>query len=294
MAKRNEPCPCGSGKKFKKCCLAKYEKENFNQNKKIVNVIHEVSPNFEIQENGLIAFTVGFNFVFFAEAIYFEEMEIVILEEIPDSFTQELLELFQDTPFSLKFLVSSFVRSSDFIYDYNDEDIIEIINLAKKHKLKDSIKKGTVIPFALSKLLYKQKTLAKSRSKDILETIKYAKEIGADGDMIQYKTHEYYTLRGVMFIEEENINEFKFLKSIYSKKTRKVITQNTETLCKILSDKAGFEITPIFLDFSLDLDGIIKEIYAFSHYCDNKKIYRPSDVREYSLYKKKRRFFGLF
>lgn len=294
MAKRNEPCPCGSGKKFKKYCLLEYKKEKFNQNKKRVNVIHEVPPNFEIQENGLIAFTVGFNFAFFAEAIYFEELERVILEEIPDSFTQELLELFQDTPFSVKLLASSFVRSSDFVYDYNDEDGIEIINLAQKHKPKDSIETGTVIPFALSKLLYKQKPLAKSRSKDILETIKDAKEIGADGDMVQYKTHEYYTLRGVMFIKEENINEFKFLKSIYSKETRKIVTQNTEILCKILSDKAGFEITPIFLDFSLDLDGIVKEIYAFSDYYDNKKIYRPSDAREYSLYKKKRRFFGLF
>jgi uncharacterized protein YecA (UPF0149 family) len=25
---RNEPCPCGSGKKFKKCCLEKQEAEN--------------------------------------------------------------------------------------------------------------------------------------------------------------------------------------------------------------------------------------------------------------------------
>ena len=24
---RNEPCPCGSGKKFKKCCLTRGEKE---------------------------------------------------------------------------------------------------------------------------------------------------------------------------------------------------------------------------------------------------------------------------
>lgn len=24
---RNEICPCGSGKKFKKCCLEKYEKK---------------------------------------------------------------------------------------------------------------------------------------------------------------------------------------------------------------------------------------------------------------------------
>ena len=25
---RNQPCPCGSGKKFKKCCWAKYAKAN--------------------------------------------------------------------------------------------------------------------------------------------------------------------------------------------------------------------------------------------------------------------------
>jgi len=25
---RNDPCPCGSGLKFKKCCLKKYEKKN--------------------------------------------------------------------------------------------------------------------------------------------------------------------------------------------------------------------------------------------------------------------------
>jgi hypothetical protein len=24
---RNDPCPCGSGKKFKKCCYEKYEKQ---------------------------------------------------------------------------------------------------------------------------------------------------------------------------------------------------------------------------------------------------------------------------
>ena len=24
---RNEPCPCGSGKKFKKCCIESYDRE---------------------------------------------------------------------------------------------------------------------------------------------------------------------------------------------------------------------------------------------------------------------------
>ncbi|MCL6591559.1 MAG: SEC-C domain-containing protein [Firmicutes bacterium] len=26
---RNEPCPCGSGKKYKKCCLGKKPKNSF-------------------------------------------------------------------------------------------------------------------------------------------------------------------------------------------------------------------------------------------------------------------------
>jgi hypothetical protein len=27
MVGRNEPCPCGSGRKYKKCCLSKHEEE---------------------------------------------------------------------------------------------------------------------------------------------------------------------------------------------------------------------------------------------------------------------------
>ena len=27
MPGRNEPCPCGSGKKFKKCCIEKFMKK---------------------------------------------------------------------------------------------------------------------------------------------------------------------------------------------------------------------------------------------------------------------------
>jgi hypothetical protein len=254
MIKRNEPCPCGSGKKFKKCCLVKYQKEALTQEKSVSrkNVIYEVSPDFELYAEELKAFPVSFNFAFFSEAIHFEEMERVILEEIPDSFTQELLELFQETPFESKFLVSSFIRSSDFLYDYNDADGIKITDLAQKCIGEDFMGKGEerVIPFASTKMYYKQKPLARSRSKNLLETIQDAKEIGADGDMIQYKLYSFYTLWGFMFIEEENIDEFRFLKSIYSKEGRKTVTQKIEALCKILSDKAGFEIAPIFPDFA--------------------------------------------
>ena len=38
---RNAPCPCGSGKKFKKCC---YGKDRFNQPKDYKEVHHVIAP----------------------------------------------------------------------------------------------------------------------------------------------------------------------------------------------------------------------------------------------------------
>lgn len=44
---RNEPCPCGSGKKYKQCCLGK----KLASNNKSINVTHEPQiplPNFPL------------------------------------------------------------------------------------------------------------------------------------------------------------------------------------------------------------------------------------------------------
>lgn len=41
---RNDPCPCGSGKKYKKCCLRKNEFDNQTQN---LAVSTELASNFE-------------------------------------------------------------------------------------------------------------------------------------------------------------------------------------------------------------------------------------------------------
>ena len=41
---RNDPCPCGSGKKYKKCCLRKNEFENETQN---IAISTELTSNFE-------------------------------------------------------------------------------------------------------------------------------------------------------------------------------------------------------------------------------------------------------
>ena len=39
---RNEPCPCGSGKKYKKCC---YRKNIFNNSTKSKNIQHILPPH---------------------------------------------------------------------------------------------------------------------------------------------------------------------------------------------------------------------------------------------------------
>lgn len=38
---RNDPCPCGSGKKYKKCCLGKDEQLGVN---KQIQVITNINP----------------------------------------------------------------------------------------------------------------------------------------------------------------------------------------------------------------------------------------------------------
>ena len=48
------------------------------------------------------------------------------------------------------------------------------------------------------------------------------------------------------------------------------------------------------MDFALDLNGIIDELYDYRDYANNKKIYNPKDLQEYSIYKRKKRLFGLF
>ena len=43
MAKvsRNEPCPCGSGKKYKKCCFNKNQQEGLSDYNEIVGIVKD-------------------------------------------------------------------------------------------------------------------------------------------------------------------------------------------------------------------------------------------------------------
>lgn len=39
---RNEPCPCGSGKKYKKCCIDKPDKTLMNEGFSIFTKFHDI------------------------------------------------------------------------------------------------------------------------------------------------------------------------------------------------------------------------------------------------------------
>lgn len=44
---RNDPCPCGSGKKYKKCCLGKDDDAHYNGiSKSLVRFGHRTTSNF--------------------------------------------------------------------------------------------------------------------------------------------------------------------------------------------------------------------------------------------------------
>ncbi len=50
---RNEPCPCGSGKKYKKCCMGKKDKlivipEIENCNSPVLSEFENIKPNPEL------------------------------------------------------------------------------------------------------------------------------------------------------------------------------------------------------------------------------------------------------
>lgn len=38
MSKRNDPCPCGSGKKFKKCCMKDHSKGGSPTEKRVMKL----------------------------------------------------------------------------------------------------------------------------------------------------------------------------------------------------------------------------------------------------------------
>jgi hypothetical protein len=68
MAKigRNDQCPCGSGRKYKKCCLAKDQANQMNQQQQKVSITEEIAALQEAAESKTESLKVIGVFIFFS------------------------------------------------------------------------------------------------------------------------------------------------------------------------------------------------------------------------------------
>jgi hypothetical protein len=88
---------------------------------------HGLKVNFN-KNNTIIPFPISINFCLATDALGYEKMEEVILKNLSNQFPKDILKLFDNTPFESKFLLSSLIRSIDFLY-YLDEDELNKINI---------------------------------------------------------------------------------------------------------------------------------------------------------------------
>ena len=242
--------------------------------------------NFQ-KKKKITFFPVSINLCLFTNALHYEKMEKIVLEHTSKEFTQNILNLFQDTPFESKFLVSSLIRSIDFLY-YTDKDALNKVKLLSGLPVSNFEKNGnnSVIPYDILKSYYQQNDLDKSMSKDISKNIKYAKELVARGEENILQASSFYTMFGVFYIDNDKINNFDFLTPLRDENGRKAFTQIIEKYFDEINRDLDLDITPVYLDFGLDYDDIIDEIDAYRE--SKGSLYKwetIEEIRRYSIYK---------
>ena len=262
----------------------KIGQDTVNEIKKLPT--YGLEMNFQ-KEKKITFFPVSINLCLFSDALHYEKMEKIILENTSKEFTENILNLFEDTPFESKFLVSSFFRSIDFLY-YTDEDALNKVNLLSGLPVSNFEKNGdsSVIPYDILTSYYQQKSLDKSASKDIFKSIKYAKELVAKGEENILQASSFYTMFGVFYIDNDKIDNFDFLTPLRSENGRKAFTKIIEESFDTINQDLDFDITPVYLDFGLDYNDIVDEIDTYRQSKDS--LYRwetLEEIRKYSIYK---------
>lgn len=246
------------------------------------------------KEKSIITFPVSINLTIFCDAVHFEKMENIILKNIPKDFTQKMVNQFKDTPFERISFVSSFIRSMDYLNEINGDDIKEVNILNGLSISNYEINgKSSVIPYEILEKYYQQKDLKQSISKGIYQNVQYAKNLVKKGEENILQASSFYSMIGVFYIHEHDIDEFNFLEYLNALETREAFSQNIEALFETLNADIDFDITPVYLDFALELDDIIDEIDAFRDYIGGlfvgsnlKKMMRYSRYKGKSLIKR--------
>ncbi|MFK5975399.1 MAG: SEC-C domain-containing protein [Sulfurovum sp.] len=261
---------------------------------KIPSLGYEVS--FQ-KKKTISTFLVSLNLTVFCDALHFEEMENILQHNIPADFTQKMVDMFDDTPFERVSFASSFIRTMDYLSETNDDKMKQTILINGLSVSNYEINGDTsVIPYEILEMYYKQKSLDKSISKGVYQNVQNAKMAVRHGEKNILQASSFYSMVGVFYIQNDNIDKFEFLKYLDTFETRKVFTKEIEQLFETINKTIDFEITPIYLDFSVTLDSVIDKIDEFRDFMGGLFVKSNwKKMRDYSLYKGLRpKRFGLF
>ncbi len=225
------------------------------------------------------------NFTLICNVTKFKKMENIVLEKIPQAFSQGLIALFNDTYSYRKNIISSFLRSTDLTYELNCEEGDQTFSYIIGGTPVTNFERGNktdVIPYSLLKKHYLQKPIEKSQS-----SASFAKSNNKSFlKKMATSYSSYYTMLGTVHIEEDKIDDFvDYLKIFDTKEKREALTIGLENLFEELSREAGFKIIPVFLGVGADLDSIYEEIELYRDYIRSENISDLDGYRSYSLYK---------
>ena len=239
------------------------------------------------KENKLLNIPLMLHFSLSCNINKFEKMEKIVLKKIPHSFTQGLIDLFEN-PYAYKVnFISSFLRSTDLSSELNCEEGDQVFSYIVGGSPVMNFEHGSktdVISYNILERFYRQKRMAESISRASYDR---AKERGFLQNLFS-EYSSFYTMLGIVHIEEEYLDELDhFLKDFDTKEKRKTITEGLENLFAELSAKNGFDIHPVFLGIGTDLDSIYREIETYRDYMRLDGSGGLDRGREYSLTKGK-------
>ena len=256
------------------------EVEHYLDNVPFNNPVIHYNKNDNITNLPLV-----FNFSFACNVDQFKKMEKIVLEEIPQAFSEGMIALFDDTYSFRKNIISSFLRSTDLSYELNCEEGDQTFAYILGGSPVQNFEFGNqtdVIPYDILKKYYVQKSIEKSKSR---ESYRKSKSKNAFEKMLTSYS-SFYTMLGIVHIEEDKVDDFiEYLQAFNTKEKREELVIGLENLFEELSRKAGFEIRPVFLGVGTDLDSIYEEINLYRDYMASQTIFELDDLRSYSLNK---------
>ena len=240
------------------------------------------------QNKTIISIPVVLNFALFCAIDHFKEMEEIVLKNIPHKFSEGFISLLDNKHAHRISIISSFLRSTDLSYELNSDEGERTFSYIIGGSPMLNFGYGTktdVIPYEILEKRYVQKPIEESQSFD-----SYNRTINKNplvGKVLGYSS--FYSMLCIVHIDEDKIDDFyDDLEIFNTKKKREELLVGMENLFEELSEKAGFEMTPIFLGAGEDLDSIYTEMELFREYIQDYTTGTMEEYQDYSINKIRR------